>query len=171
MVSQNGITTVHGSELIGSGLVAAGFAVSSYSMDPGQNPLLNMWIGAQASLYNKYRFTSLTLKYVPFVGTQTQGRVMMAWTGDSKVTPPGSMVTLSQYTNSKEAPVWMPLNVSFVMPKKPEFVYSATATDNTVCPGSFFVGFDAGSGQAQGAGSFYLDYVCQLWERSPTTQA
>lgn len=108
------------------------------------------------------------MRYAPYTGTSTPGRVIMAWNSDVADSVPTTVNQVSQYQNSIEFPVWREQSCNFIMPRKPEFTVAQPAglTPPGV-PGEFIVATDQGPATGTGLGSFYLEYTIEYWNRAP----
>lgn len=180
MTNENGITRVTGSELLystsvssagGLGGIRTNFLGSNSST--GGASLKGTWVANMAMNYNKYKFVRLTLRYVPFCTTSTQGRVVLAWNGDTNDIIPSSTQQVTQYQNAVEGPVWRELSCNALISRMPEYVVSNDGTgstgDESGAPnqGIFLYAVDNGaSSTATSCGSFYIDYELHLWSRA-----
>lgn len=174
MVTQGGITTISGNEIVADLSTTNGPFVYTVSTDPAS--LGNSWLNRMAQCFNKFRYLRARLRYVPFVSTSTQGRVALAWCGDPNQVPPGNLTSVSQFANAIEGPAWREIASNFVMPRKPEFTYSSGTTGalEDEAPGKFVIyndNFNLGGTTANPVtcGSLYLEYTVQLWDRSTFT--
>lgn len=135
----------------------------------GANITLNgTWLARQALLFNKFKFARATLRYVPFCTTNTPGRVMLAWNGDTEDTNPTNARQVSQYQNSVESPAWREVSSNMQISRLPEYVvgdYTGTEA-GTPTPGAFVFATDNGPTTRTSAGSLYLDYDVTFWSRA-----
>lgn len=165
------VTKIVGSEMLNANLSVSTTGVFSVVPINFFNNVLNStWVGRQSSLYNKYKFTRLTLRYVPYCPTSQPGRIILAWNGDPGDAPPTTMPQVSQYQNSVEAPAWRETSCNALITKAPEFVVgSATTSDSggATTQGEFYIGADGGATSSQvNVGSLYIDYELSLWSRA-----
>lgn len=128
--------------------------------------LAGTWLARQATLFNKYKIDRCALRYVPFCPTTTQGRVILAWTGDPGDGNPSSAQQLSQYQNSVEAPVWREVSCNAMISRLPEYRVIGDTGDATRDQGSFYFACDNGPTTAVPVGTFYLDYDVRFWSRA-----
>lgn len=176
VISDGRVTTVRGSETIGQLGLGSAFAVSAVDLSPmgaggsGVYGLSGTWLGRQATLYNRYRYVSCRLRFVPFVPTSTPGRVVLSYNSDNDDTVPTTIAQVTQYQNAVEAPVWRDVSTSYMPTHQKEFVVTTAASANAAGlpsrPGVFVVGTDSGAGTSNSVGSLYLDYTVQFWSRA-----
>lgn len=176
VISDGTVTTVKGSETIGQLGLGSAFAVAAVDLSPlssggsGIYGLVGTWLGRQATLYNRYRYVSCRLRYVPFVPTSTPGRVVLSYNSDNDDTIPTTITQVTQYQNAVEAPAWRDVSTSYLPTHQKEFVVTtgsgANAAGLPARPGVFVVGTDSGAGSSGSVGSLYLDYTVQFWSRA-----
>lgn len=172
-------TRVTGSEMVvpytSSGATFDAYELATQFITAGSGKVLTLtgtWLARQASLFNKYKFDRITLRYVPFCPTTTQGRLVIAWTGDSDDNLPTSAQQVSQYQNSVEGPVWRELSCNAMISRTPEFIVHNERTGSAnysgiPLQGSFIFGADNGPSTSLPVGTFYLDYDVRFWSRAP----
>lgn len=184
VLSSGNVTRVTGSEmvvpniLLSSSFVVYDFAIQMLAAGTGtpNTPggtwtLLNTWLGRQATLFNKYKCTRMSLRYVPFCPTSTQGRVIIAWNGDVNDGQPANPQQITKYQNAVEAPVWRETSCSALISKTPEYVVAGANPDQSGNPtqGEFLISVDQGSAPSSSpvpVGSLYLDYDASFWSRA-----
>lgn len=82
------------------------FDVTSIEVNPGLTTAFP-WLAGIAPRFETYRFVSLVFEYIPSVGTDTPGRILLApdYDPDDVDTAEGKL-TLSSYDDSKSFPPW-----------------------------------------------------------------
>lgn len=174
VISDGARTVVRGSEGLGPLFLAAAGATTFASVltnpilvgGTGEYGLNGTWLGRQSTLFNRYRFLSLRLRFVPFVSTSTAGRVTIGWNGDYNDTQPSTVNQVSQYQNSVESPIWREIGCNMLAPSIREFAVSSTpANGMPIQAGVFEVVTDQGTAGAN-VGSLYIDYVVEFWNRA-----
>lgn len=175
-ISDGMITVVKGSETIGQlGTSATAAAFNWVDLSPlstsssGIYGLTQTWLGRQATLFNRYKYVSARLRFVPFVPTTTAGRVVMAFDSDFNDSQPSSVAQVTQYQNSVECPVWREIGINLPSSMQREFVVTSATTTNAAVlparPGGFVISTDQAT-VAQSIGSLYLDYTVNFWSRA-----
>lgn len=158
----NGVTTVTGSDMLGQINVGQTGQIVGLNANPYSG---TTWLARQASLYNKYKYVSCRLRYVPFIPTSTPGRLVMGFQADPGDTIPASTTVVSQLQGAREVPVWMETSTSIGPIRKPEFTVSGTSSSDS-SPGQFVVATDFGPSTTIACGSVYLDYTINFWNRT-----
>lgn len=178
IVSNGNVTRVTGSEMVVPtvGVVSTFEAyqlIINFMADGSNLTLAGTWLARQASLYNKYKITRATLRYVPSCSTATGGRIILAWNGDLNDTNPSNAQAASQYQNSVESPVWRQTSCNMMISRTPEYVVAPveeTGGTGIASPGSFIFAVDNGAGTTPvTGGSLYLDYDVSFWSRASFT--
>lgn len=172
-ITENGITTVRGSESIGQ--LGTSSSAAAYNAVPlnlfststsGIYGLGSTWLGRQATLFNRFRIVSARLRYVPFVPTSTPGRIVMAFNGDTDDNAPTTVAQVTQYQNSVEAPLWREVACNMPTSAQREYVVSGgNYSGLPTAPGLFLVATDQATASTS-VGSLYLDYTVQFWSRA-----
>jgi hypothetical protein len=135
-----------------------------FGLNPG-NSALFPWASKIAQQYDSYRFNSLTFRYMPLCGTQTQGVVVMAIDYDASDAPPMSLQQMLTYKGAVQTNAWKPVaNVSALSDlskAKSHYVLSGVPPPNTDVKlydvGNFYLAVNSVS--AGGAiGQLFVDY-------------
>jgi hypothetical protein len=121
--TMGGITTVSGSEIVGTVNSMGGAVVNTIDIDPGY--LAGTWLNRQATLYNHYKYVRCAIRFVPFVPTSTMGRLILSWCGDYAQTVSANAAYAAQFANASEVPIWRETSCNFVVPRTPEFTVSS----------------------------------------------
>ncbi len=139
------------------------------SIQPGLSPSFP-WLSQIATNHQKYRFHKLTYSYVPSCGTQTNGRVAMAYAVDPLDEFPIDQQTLYQYPEQTDSALWSPMSYSIPPHQlKPLFTRSRIqdGTDlKTYDNGVLFVA-TYGGGEAATTGSLFVEYEVELINPQP----
>lgn len=163
-MTNGGVTTVAGSEIVGNVTLATGSILKQINIDP--MTLSNTWLNRNAALYNKYKYVRCAMRYVPFVPTSQPGRLIMSWCADP-LQNVANVEQVSQFQNARESPVWKECVCNFMVGRTPE--YTISSSDEEDAPGKFLIRSDYGTAAdttPQTIGSLYLDYTVQFWDRS-----
>jgi hypothetical protein len=108
-------------ERVGTILGSDTFAVSlSYQTNPAL-PASFPWLSAHASLYEKWKPTSITYKFTPTVGTDANGQVLMSYDYDTLDAAPVSSIQLTQSTVYATGSIWRPLSLTIPIRGGKEF--------------------------------------------------
>jgi hypothetical protein len=143
------------------------FALSSLTLQPGTGEAFP-WLSRIANSHQKYRFTRLKFTFIPVVGTDAVGRIVMAYAVDPLDTTPGNKFELYQYPTSVEGSVWSALDLVVDCNKGPLFVRAGTVVGSdlkTYDFGKLFIATSATSSAIQG--SIFVDYAVELITPKP----
>lgn len=101
---------------VGVGSTTNGPNVQSYLLNPTETSVFP-WLSAIADRYEKYRFETLEVSYVPMVGTASRGQVVLSVDydpADEMSTEPtmDTRMMLTSKPDSISAPAWQPFTLS-----------------------------------------------------------
>lgn len=121
------------------------------------------WLSGIARNYDRYRFRKLTYKYVPVVGTSTNGRVAIGF--DPDVLDPIPVLSSDFYSlpKYKSGPVWEEHTLEIPMRNATLFTRIATVADSdqkTYDFGSLFIYINASDTALKG--DLFVEYEIEL---------
>ena len=145
--------------------------ILAWSIQPGYQELFP-WLSGIARKFEKYIIHSLSLHYVPRVGTNTTGNLVMSVDLDPHdELPPlnqtGKQILLA-HLGAICGPVWEPLSMRFPYPSRELFTWTGSESPNspelrTSDAGVLFVGvFDMANGFGAMAGDLLVSYDVEL---------
>lgn len=145
-----------------------------FGINPGNTGLFP-WASKIASQFDSYKINSITFRYMPLCGTQTQGVVVMAIDYDAADAPPSSLQQMLTYKGAVQTNAWKPaahISASSDLSKsKSHFVLTGVPPPNTDIKtydiGNFYLAVN--SIASQGAiGQLFVDYDLTL--ETPQTE-
>jgi len=114
MCSGNGNIRVSNKEMIQTVNGSVNFTANSYKINPGLSSTFN-WLSSIASAYEFYKIHSISIHYVPLVGSQTPGYVAVAFDSDVLDDAPNSKIAMSTYAKFESVTTWK--DMSFKVPQ------------------------------------------------------
>lgn len=152
------------------------YSVFTLPINPA-NPTTFPWLSYIARLYDKYRFHSLTFRYINSVPTATRGNFMMALDYDTLDKAPSSLIEGSQLAKYQLTPVYVPttfkIPVSHPGSRNWLYTFDLSATTNTVDLktynlGNLFIALDGldPNGPAD-FGYLAVEYDVELIDKNP----
>lgn len=139
------------------------------SVQPGVNRSFP-WLSQIATNHQKYKFHKLTFTFVPSCGTDTRGRIAMAYAIDPLDDFPVDQQTLYQYPEQTDSSLWS--SMSYTVPSahlKQLFTRSQVVDGTDIKTYDNGVLFVATYGAADNsvAGSLFVDYEVELINPAP----
>lgn len=129
------------------------------------------WLSTIANTHQRYRMKRLAFNYVPVAGTQTRGRVVMAFSIDPTEPNPDSMAHITQYPKYIANSVWTPMTLNVDLKDRNEELYTRSGfvkdTDiKTYDLGKLFVGI-SDTTDTNTIGQLFVDYEVELMTPKP----
>jgi len=160
-----GSLRIVGREMLGP--LAAGGGVSSETLlqaPVSPSAFSNTRLSQFANLYERYLFTRLDFHYVPNVGTDTDGSILMAYDRDIKdslsTTPLTKLRQASSMQNAQQVPIYRPTNMKTILSYPEDGFYtggnSADADARFSFQGQLFILNN--SGFTGSSGVLWIDY-------------
>jgi hypothetical protein len=131
------------------------------------------WLSQIANTHQRYKMKRLKFHYVPVAGTQTRGRVILAFTIDPTENAPVSMSQITQYPNYEANSVWSHITLTVDLSDRREELYTRSgfvpSTDiKTYDLGKLFIGISDTS-DTNTIGQLFVEYEVELMTPKPTS--
>ena len=162
---------VRGRELVGfvdgAGL---GTGATLLNWDVSPSNLLGSRAAALAALYEKYRFKVMQFEWVPEVGSNTNGKVLLTYDADClDATPPATLQGLVQATSfagSKDTTVWKPAAIKIVEREDTLYFTNEVASSDPrfVFQGQFYLMNGGANTLNSKLGAVYLSFEVEFYK-------
>lgn len=123
---------------------------------------LTPWLSNVATSYEKYRFRSITLRYVPMCSTASAGRVGIGFDYDSSDPVPGDRTEFFSLTSQMTSAVWAPCSLSIKTDNVFRFVGTHYSTDNKLVDLGQVLVYTEGTTSSLACGDLIMEYEVEL---------
>jgi len=162
----NSVLAVNGGSIAGG----ASPVSSSYNLQVcSTNVNLFPWLSTLACSYDQYKFTSITVTYVPICASTQVSRVVLGWDSDANDSVPPSRGDFANLPANVATPAWAPVSLTIPCDGKWRFTTSGNVVyDQTLFNMGALYYAVTGTGTTAVLGDLFVDYTVQL--KSPTLE-
>lgn len=140
--------------------------LNDYSLNP-MNPYVFPWLSTMAANFDKYRFTSVLLEYVPLCATDTPGRVAIYFDADSGDFGPDDESALVNYAHMSAISPW-----ALTKLRVPTDGVKRLMADNVTLDPKLInlgkIGWATYACETTNMGELMVSYTVELFEPQPT---